>query len=43
MSTVEQAKELLKVERQIIRVTAILSELQKRKADLLAALAKEES
>lgn len=41
MSTVEQAKELLKIERQLVKVEAILSELQKRKADLLAALAKE--
>ena len=36
--SVDSAKELLKVERQIVKVTAILQQLQARKAELLAAL-----
>ena len=36
--SVATAKELLKVERQIGRVSAILDELQKKRAELLASI-----
>ena len=38
MDPVAVAKELVKVERQIVKVTAILAELQKRKAEVLQAI-----
>ena len=38
MDPVASAKELVKVEKQIQKVTAILAELQKRRADVLQAL-----
>lgn len=37
-STIELAKELVKTEKQIAKVTAILEELHKRRAELLEKL-----
>lgn len=42
MSGITNAKELLKVERQIAKVEAILEQLELRRAALLAALSKRE-